>query len=101
MFNDQISTAGKVNCFTKCSLYLFGNSKLVKNGQAIIIIGYNLCFFRSYTLDIVLGIVENITVIYDDLVKIFIQEDPAAYWWSLFAHSVSLQGQQHLSGLSE
>src|SRR5450432_304415 len=31
MFNDQIGSAGQVNCFTKSSFYLFGNPEMIKN----------------------------------------------------------------------
>src|SRR5689334_14906344 len=74
MLNDEISATGQVNGFTKSSFYLLGDTKLVEDGQSVIIVSYNLCLFRSNALYITLGIIEDIPVVNYNLIEVLIEQ---------------------------
>ena len=74
MFNNKVSTTVQVHRFSKRSFYLFCNSKLIKNGRAILIKRNDICFFRSNSLNVSSCILENISIINNDLIEIFIQQ---------------------------
>src|SRR4051812_22641454 len=74
MFNNEVGATWQVYGFTKSSFNLLGNTILVKNGQPIIIKSDYFCFFGCNALNVVTGIVINIAVIYNYLVKVFIQQ---------------------------
>ena len=52
MFYNEICAAGQVNGFTECCFNLFGNTKIVEDRQAVVIIWNNLCLIRGDALDI-------------------------------------------------
>src|SRR5690606_335587 len=74
VFKDEISSAGQIDGFTESCLYLFGYSKLIEDRRAIMVIGNNICFIRSYFLYIVFGVVEDAFIIDDNPVEIFSQQ---------------------------
>jgi hypothetical protein len=53
---------------------LFGDTEMVKYGRPIIIVGYNIHFVRGYSLDIGLGVAEEVLIVDNDFIEILIEQ---------------------------
>src|SRR4051812_37995420 len=74
MFNNKISAAGKIYCFSKRPFYLFGNTKLIENGETIYMMRNNFLSPRSNFLNVGDCIVINILIVSNNTVEILCKQ---------------------------